>query len=165
LKSNGNVIDNLTTSVNGGFMFSKLPTGTNYEVYATRKGYFDQKININSSGLLPGQIGKVKINLVRDPAQDDKIESDVQFTLKGKIINKAKVIQSGAVITLTNNIDKTSTEIKANQQGEYTFELRKQCHYTIKAVKGNCKSAPINKSTIGLTTSDTFIIDITLICE
>jgi outer membrane protein OmpA-like peptidoglycan-associated protein len=165
LKSNGRKIDSITTVVNGGFMFSKLPPGANYEVYVSRKGYYDQKVTINSSGLQPGQTGTVKVALVNDPNQKDELEPSMVFMLKGKVVNEAKAPQAGVTVFLTNNIDKTTSEVKANQQGEYSFTLRRQCHYTVKATRGNCNSPALNKSTIGLQSSQTFDVELIIKCE
>ncbi len=165
LKSNGKKIDSTTTVVGGGFMFTKLPASTNYEVYVSRKGYFDQKISVNSSALMPGQTGTIKVNLVLDPNQKDVAEPEMVFLLKGKVVNETNVAQSGVTVSLTNNMDKTTTEVKANQQGEYSFPLRKQCHYTVKATRANCKSLPFNKSTIGLQSSQTFELELVIRCE
>ncbi|HVD97930.1 MAG TPA: carboxypeptidase-like regulatory domain-containing protein, partial [Cytophagaceae bacterium] len=164
LKANGRKIDSITTVVNGGFMFSKLKPGTNYELYVSRKGYFDQKVTVNSSVLQPGQTGTVKVQLDADPNFKDTGESGLVFVLKGKVTNDSNNPQAGITVTLTNNIDKTSVEVKADQKGEYSFNLKKQCHYTVKAERGSCKSLPINKSTIGLQASQTFEQNLVIKC-
>ena len=165
LKANGKKVDSITTVVSGGFMFTKLSSGTNYEVYVSRRGYFDQKVTVNSSVLQPGQTGTVKVSLVVDPSQKEVAEPEMVFVLKGKVVNAAKVAQPGVTITLTNNIDKTTSEVKADQKGEYSFSLRKQCHYTIKAVRGTCASLPFNKSTIGAQSSQTLEQELVIKCE
>ena len=167
LKANGKKIDSITTVVNGGFMFTKLTPGTNYELYVSRKGYYDQKVAINSSVLQPGQTGTMKVILEPDPNQKEVLDAngEMVFVLKGKVVNESNAPQAGVTVILTNNIDKTSIEAKANQQGEYTFSLRKQCHYTVKAERGNCKSQPFNKSTIGAQESKSFDQDLVIKCE
>ncbi|HWZ22297.1 MAG TPA: carboxypeptidase-like regulatory domain-containing protein, partial [Cytophagaceae bacterium] len=165
LKANGKKVDSITTVVSGGFTFTKLAAGANYEVYVSRRGYFDQKVTVNSGILQPGQTGTVKVSLVVDPNQKEVADPEMVFVLKGKVVNAAKVAQAGVTITLTNNIDKTSTEVKADQKGEYSFNLRKQCHYTVKAARGTCASLPFNKSTIGAKASQTFEQELEIKCE
>jgi hypothetical protein len=167
LKANGKRVDSITTVVSGGFMFTKLAPGVNYEVYVSRKGYFDQKVTVNSSVLQPGQTGNIKVNLVLDPNQKDTpTESELVFVLKGKVVSDAGVAQPGAMVSITNNIDKTTIELKTNQQGEYTYNLRKQCHYTVKAYRGTtCKSDPFNKSTIGVQQSQTYDLELVIRCD
>ncbi len=160
----GKQIGTTTSVLNGTFTFTKLASLTDYEIIAEKQGYFMQKINVNSAVLQPGQTGNIKIQLDAD-ANAVASSNEVLIVLKGKVLDsKTKGTLSQATIKITNNIDKTSQEIKTDANGEYSVNLKKQAHYTIKASHSGCASESINKSTIGVQTSQTMELDVTVVC-
>ena len=167
LKSDGKEIATTNSVLTGTFSFTKLEAGKDYEIFAERKGYLPQKISVSSSSLQPGQTGNVKVYLDLDPNQKDLAnEPDVLITLKGKVTDsKTNAPAAGATIVITDNIDKTSREIKTDFTGGYSIVLRKQAHFTIKASKGTCVSDPVNKSTIGINASQTMDGNLVMKCQ
>ncbi|MCS6824860.1 MAG: carboxypeptidase-like regulatory domain-containing protein, partial [Cytophagaceae bacterium] len=166
IKSDGKEIAKTSSILGGAFSFNKLEPNKDYEIYASKPGYYEQKIFVQSSVLKPGQVGNIKIYLDVDPNQKDVVDqSNVVILLEGKVIDEVtKQIVSGAKVTLVNNIDKSTQETTTDEKGNYKFNLKKQAHYTLKASKGTCVSGPNNKSTIGIQTSQTLEQNIFIKC-
>jgi outer membrane protein OmpA-like peptidoglycan-associated protein len=168
LRANGQKVDSMITMINGGFTFAKLAPNTDYDVYISRKGYHEQQVKVSAASVAPGKTGTIRISLSPDGAYKEEASTDqeLKFVLKGKVYTETGALAlPGTTVLLTNNMDKTSTELIINAQGEYQTELKKQSHYTVKAIRGNCQSTPVNKSTIGLQNAETFELDLRVECK
>jgi outer membrane protein OmpA-like peptidoglycan-associated protein len=98
------------------------------------------------------------------------LSKTAEFELKGKIYNEgSKLPMSGVKVVLQSLCDNTQKELITGADGKYSFKLVADCKYKVTASKETekekCLPVTIEKSTMGLKTSQTIYADIAMICK
>jgi outer membrane protein OmpA-like peptidoglycan-associated protein len=147
-----------TTDDNGRFSLC-LTEKSEYEFIANKSNYIENRILLNASNLI-SELPELKI-----PLSQIEEKKELAIVLKGKVFraSDSKTLE-GYLVKLVNFCTGKEEQVLTDLNGEYSFNLKPNCNYRVAVSSPNCGLNFYDKSTMGITTSQTFIQDFSMLC-
>lgn len=131
----------------------ELPLDRSCNFTANKNLYTENSVNTATKGQTAGSKILVQIPLIKP----------LEFVVKGRAIDeKTGQPLAGSSITLESDCGDLQQTVRADENGNYSFKLREDCNYVVKAGKDNYLTGTGFINTKDMTESKEFNIDVPL---